>query len=116
MPNSHSAEVIWDIDPKVIKGRLSAVTKSRDEQLAKQQSLLLDAVDPKGELSQKTMMEAAQTALKLLGDDPSMPAESKESWLSKTWSQDWWTWWRMMNFTPLQPHLCLGMGSARKQR
>ena len=62
------------------------MTKSRDEQLAKQQSLLLDAVDPyileeaaKGELSQETMMEAAQTALKLLGDDPSMPAESKES-------------------------------------
>lgn len=59
---------------KVIKGRLSAVTKSRDRQLAKQQALMLDAVGPlafileeaaKGELSQKAAGEAAQTALRL---------------------------------------------------
>lgn len=62
---------------KVIKGRLSAVIKSQDRQLARQQSLMLDAVGPithileeaaKGELSQKSAMEAAQTALKLLGN------------------------------------------------
>ena len=60
---------------KVIKGRLSVVAKSRDRQLAKQQVLMLDAVGPityildeaaKGKLSQKTVMEAAQTGLKLL--------------------------------------------------
>ena len=65
-----------DMD-KVIKGRLSAETKSHDRQLAKNQALLLDAVGPlthileeaaKGELTQKTALEAAQTALKLLGN------------------------------------------------
>ena len=62
---------------KVIKSRLSAVTKSRDKQMAKQQALFLDAVGPvtfileeaaKGELTQKAAIEAAQTALKLLGN------------------------------------------------
>lgn len=62
---------------KVVKGRLPAVTKSRDKQLAKQQALLLDAVGPittilegaaKGELTQKSVLDAAQTALKLLGN------------------------------------------------
>ena len=62
---------------KVIKGRLPAATKLRDRQLAKQQALMLDAVGPvtyilesavKGELTQKAAIEAAQTALKLLGN------------------------------------------------
>ena len=62
---------------KVIKGRLSAETKSRDKQISKQQALCLDAVGPlthileeaaKGELTQKAALEAAQTALKLLGN------------------------------------------------
>ena len=62
---------------KVIKSRLTTLTKSRDKQLAKQQALLLDAVGPithilegaaKGELTQKTALDAAQTALKLLGN------------------------------------------------
>ena len=62
---------------KVIKGRLPAATKSRDKQLAKQQALMLDAVGPithlleeavKGQLSQKSAVEAAQTALKFLGN------------------------------------------------
>ena len=62
---------------QLIKGRISAATKSRDRQLAKQQALLLDAVGPlayileetaKGELTQKAAREAAQTALKLLGN------------------------------------------------
>lgn len=62
---------------KVIKSRLLPVTKSRDKQLARQQALTLDAVGPltyileeaaKGELSQKSAVEAAQTALKLLGN------------------------------------------------
>ena len=53
------------------------MTKSRDRQLAKQQALLLDAVGPitfileeaaKGQLNQKSAIEAAQTALKLLGN------------------------------------------------
>ena len=62
---------------KVIKDRLPALTKSKDRQMAKQQSLTLDAVGPithileeaaKGQLNQKTTIEAAQTALKLLGN------------------------------------------------
>lgn len=62
---------------KVIKSQLSAVAKSRDKQMAKQQALCLDAVGPitqileeavKGELTQKKAVEAAQTALKLLGN------------------------------------------------
>jgi len=62
---------------KVIKGRLPAATKSRDKQLAKQQALMLDAVGPimhlleeavKGQLSQKSAIEVAQTALKFLGN------------------------------------------------
>ena len=62
---------------KIVKGRLSAATKSRDKQLARQQALLLDAVGPityileeatKGQLTQKSAMEAAQTALKLMGN------------------------------------------------
>ena len=62
---------------KVIKGRLPAATKSRDRQLAKQQALMLDAVGPmtyileeavKGQLNQKSVIEAVQTALRLLGN------------------------------------------------
>ena len=73
---STSATACPNMD-KVIKTRLSAVTKSQDKQLARQQALLLDAVGPitylleeatKGELNQKKAVEAAQTALKLLGN------------------------------------------------
>ena len=62
---------------KIIKARLSPAAKSRDRQLAKQQALSLDAVGPisfileeaaKGQLNQKSAIEAAQTALKLLGN------------------------------------------------
>ena len=62
---------------KVIKSRLPATTKSRDRQLAKQQALMLDAVGPvtyileeaaKGQLNQKAVIDAAQTALRLLGN------------------------------------------------
>ena len=62
---------------KVIKSRLPAVTKLRDRQLAKQQALMLDAVGPvtyileeavKGQLNQKSVIDAAQTALHLLGN------------------------------------------------
>lgn len=74
-PNT-SATACPNMD-KVVKTRLSAVTKSQDKQLAKQQALFLDAVGPitylleeatKGELTQKKAVEAAQTALKLLGN------------------------------------------------
>ena len=59
---------------KVIKDRLSAETKSHDKHLAKHQAVLLDVVGPlmeeaaKGELTQKTALEAAQTTSKLLGN------------------------------------------------
>lgn len=62
---------------KVIKSRLSAMTKSRDNQISKMQALMLDAVGPmtfileeaaKSQLNQKTALEAAQTALKLMGN------------------------------------------------
>ena len=59
---------------KVIKDRLSAETKSHDKHLAKHQAMLLDVVGPlmeeaaKGELTQKTALEAAQTTSKLLGN------------------------------------------------
>ena len=71
-----SATACPNVD-KVIKGRLNAVTKSRDKQMAKQQALMLDAVGPlthileeaaKGELTQRSAVDAAQTALKLLGN------------------------------------------------
>ncbi len=54
----------------VVKGRLSAATKSRDKQLARQQTLMLDAVGPVAysQLTQKAAIEAAQSALKLLGN------------------------------------------------
>ena len=62
---------------EIIKARLSPAAKSRDRQLAKQQALSLDAVGPisfileeaaKGQLNQKSAIEAAQTALKLLSN------------------------------------------------
>ena len=62
---------------KVLKSRLSAQTKAKDKQLARTQALLLDAVGPlsfileeanKGQLPPKATMEAAQTALRLLGN------------------------------------------------
>ena len=74
-PNT-SATACPNLD-KMIKGRLPAVTKSQDKRLARQQALLLDAVGPtihileeaaEGELTQKSALEAAQTALKLLGN------------------------------------------------
>ena len=71
---------------KVIKGRLSAETKSRDKQISKQQALCLDAVGPlthileeaaKGELTQKAALEAAQTALKLLGNASALASRER---------------------------------------
>ena len=62
---------------KVLKFRLSAQTKAKDKQLARTQALLLDAVGPlsfileeasKGQLPPKAALEAAQTALYLLGN------------------------------------------------
>lgn len=62
---------------KVLKSRLSAQTKTEDKQLARTQALLLDAVGPlsfileearKGQLPPKATVEAAQTALRLLGN------------------------------------------------
>ena len=62
---------------KIVKSRLSPTTKSRDKTLAKTQALLLDAVGPityileeaaKGQLTSKGGLEAAQSALKLLGN------------------------------------------------
>ncbi len=62
---------------KLIKSKLSAATKSRDREIVKQQALTLDAAGPltiilkeaaKGHLSKKVAVEAAQTALKLLGN------------------------------------------------
>ena len=62
---------------KIIKARLSPAAKLRDRQLVKQQALSLDAVGPisfileeaaKDQLNQKLAIEAAQTALKLLGN------------------------------------------------
>ncbi len=52
---------------KIIKGRLSAATMSRDKQLARWQALMLDAVGPvayileeavKGQLTQTAAIEA----------------------------------------------------------
>ena len=57
----------------MIKSRLPSVTKSCDRQLAKQQALMLDAVGPvayileeaaKGQLNQKSVIDAAQIALR----------------------------------------------------
>lgn len=70
---------------KVLKSSLSTYTKLRDKQLAKQQAFLLDAVGPithileeaaKGQESQKTTIDTAQTALELmsLAMDLSRPA------------------------------------------
>ena len=62
---------------KLLKSRLSASAKTWDRTLAKHQALMLDAVGPithileeaaKGQLTPKTAVEAAQTALKLLGN------------------------------------------------
>ena len=62
---------------KLLKGNLAAQTKSKDKAMAKSQALLLDAVGPltflleeldKGTLTPQTTREAAQTALKLLGN------------------------------------------------
>ena len=62
---------------KFIKSRLTAHAKAKDKSLAKHQALMLDAVGPistileeaaKGTLSVKTAIEAAQTALKFLGN------------------------------------------------
>ena len=62
---------------KVLKSRLSAQTKAKDKQLARTQALLLDAVGPlcfileearKGQLPPKATVEAALTALHLLGN------------------------------------------------
>ena len=62
---------------KVLKSRLSAQTKAKDKQLARTQALLLDAMGPiyfileeasKGQLPPKTTVEAAPTALRLLGN------------------------------------------------
>ena len=53
------------------------MTKSWDRQLAKQQALMLDAVGPvtyileeavKGQLNEKSVIDAAQTAINLLGN------------------------------------------------
>lgn len=59
---------------KILKGNLSTVTKSRDKQMANGQALCLDAVGPltsileQGTLTAQSAAEAAQTALKLLGN------------------------------------------------
>ena len=62
---------------KVLKSRLSAQTKAKDKQLARTQALLVDAVGQlsfiledtsKGQLPPKVALEAAQTALCLLGN------------------------------------------------
>ena len=62
---------------KVLKSRLSAQTKAKDKQLARIQAPMLDAVGPlsfileeasRGQLPPKAIMEAAQTALCLLGN------------------------------------------------
>ncbi len=62
---------------KVLKSRLFAGTKSQDRQLAKHQALMLDAVGPmikileeaaSGQLTPKLVVEAAQSALKFLGN------------------------------------------------
>ena len=50
-----------------MKSRLSASAKTRDRTLAKHQVFMLDAVG-EGQLTPKTAVEAAQTALKLLGN------------------------------------------------
>ena len=62
---------------KFVKSRLPAHAKAKDRSLSKHQALVLDAVGPlstileeaaKGTLSVKTATEAAQTALKFLGN------------------------------------------------
>ena len=62
---------------KVLMSRLSIQTKAKDKLLAMIQALLLNAVAPqsfileeasKGQLPPKATMEAAQTALRLLGN------------------------------------------------
>ena len=62
---------------KLVKGRLSTVTRSRDRQLARHQASLLDAVGPvthileqeaKVWLTPTTAIEAAQMTLKLFGN------------------------------------------------
>ena len=62
---------------KILKQNLSSQTKARDRQLSKSQALVLDAVGPlafvlesaaRGSLTQESAIEAAQTALKLLGN------------------------------------------------
>lgn len=81
-----SATACPSID-KLVKSRLSAATKSLDIALAKQQALMLDCVGlitsiledaVLGQLTPKSAMEAAQTALKLLGN-ASMNA-NRERW------------------------------------
>lgn len=62
---------------RIIKARLSPMAKSQHRQLAKQQALSLDIVGPtsfvldeaaKGQLDQKSAIEVARMALKLLGN------------------------------------------------
>lgn len=73
---------------QVINSRLSAQAKFRDKQLAKQQTLLLDAVGPvnhileeaaKGQLTQKTAIEATQAALKLLGNASAQASRARRA-------------------------------------
>ena len=68
---------VWPSVDKLIKSRLTAHAKAKDKSLAKHQALMLNAVVPisiileeaaKGMLSVKTATEAAQTALKFLGN------------------------------------------------
>ena len=73
----HTAATACPKLDKILKSNLSHQTKSKDRQMSKQQALLLDAVGPMAylleEATNKTLtlenaVEAAQMALKLLGN------------------------------------------------